>query len=421
MQAQSNATEKKLPTGLSERHTRGCGRNDDGTCTCTPAIRAFVYDRRTGKIVRQTFSGKGALAAAKRWRADATSQQNQGKRIGPSAMTLNQAADAWRAGAEADPPTVLTRGGAPYKPSVLREYRRTLETYVLDDLGSHRLSEIRRGDLQALVDRLIGKGLSGGTVRNVVMPIRVLYRHALERDDVAVNPTANLRLPNGSKRRDRAASATEAGALLAALPADIRPIYAVAFYAGLRRGELRAIRWKDIDLATGIIHVKRGWDDVAGEIAPKSATGTRTVPITALLRDQLAELKAASSSDGNGFVFGSKHGQPFTPSNIRKRAAAAWAAENVMRAKKKLDPLVPIALHEARHTFVSLLHDAGFSLEEIAPYAGHSSTYMTDRYKHLIAGHEARAATRFDEYLARADTAARVNQLDGASYRKPRT
>jgi integrase len=415
MQDQPIAKKKRLPTGLSEMHSRRCRRNEGGSCNCTPAIRAFVYNRRTHNQVRQTFSGKGALAAAKAWRADATSQMYRGKRIGPSAMTLDQAAEAWLAGAEADPPTVLTRGGKPYKPSVLREYRRTLKTYVLDDLGAQRLSDIRRGDLQALIDRLIGEGLSGGTVRNVIMPIRVLYRHALERDDVAVNPTANLRLPNGHTPRDRAASATEAAALLAALPADVRPIYAVAFYAGLRRGELRGLRWDDVDLATGIIHVRRGWDDVAGEIAPKSATGTRTIPITTLLREQLVELKAASRGIANDFVFASKHRLPFTPSNIRKHAAEAWAAENLRRAQKNLPPLVPIALHEARHTFVSLMHEAGFSLEEIAPYAGHSSTYMTDRYKHLIVGHEARAAARFDAYLALADTAARVDQLGGST------
>jgi hypothetical protein len=46
------------------------------------------------------------------------------------------------------------------------------------------------------------------------------------------------------------------------------------------------------------------------------------------------------------------------------------------------------------------MHDAGFSLERIGDYVGHSSTYMTDRYRHLIEGHEAEAAERFDEYLS---------------------
>jgi hypothetical protein len=48
------------------------------------------------------------------------------------------------------------------------------------------------------------------------------------------------------------------------------------------------------------------------------------------------------------------------------------------------------------------MHDAGFSLERIGDYVGHSSAYMTDRYRHLLDGHEAEAAERFEGYLARA-------------------
>ena len=149
---------------------------------------------------------------------------------------------------------------------MLRGYRHDVEQHVLPDLGAARLSDVRRGDLQALVDRMVGKGFSGSKVRNVIVAVRVDYRHALQRDLVAANPTADLRVPNGSKQRKRAASAAEAAELLAALPADLRPIYATAFYAGLRRGELRGLRWADIDLAAGLLHVRHGWDNVAGEI-----------------------------------------------------------------------------------------------------------------------------------------------------------
>ena len=62
--------------------------------------------------------------------------------------------------------------------------------------------------------------------------------------------------------------------------------------------------------------------------------------------------------------------------------------------------LTPIGFHECRHSYVSLMHDAGFTLERIGDYVGHSSTYMTDRYRHLIEGHEAEAASMFEEYLA---------------------
>ena len=67
--------------------------------------------------------------------------------------------------------------------------------------------------------------------------------------------------------------------------------------------------------------------------------------------------------------------------------------------EKQLLPLNAIGLHELRHSYVSMTFDAGFRLEEIAPYVGHSATTMVEQYKHLLDGHEARTAARFDAYL----------------------
>ena len=65
----------------------------------------------------------------------------------------------------------------------------------------------------------------------------------------------------------------------------------------------------------------------------------------------------------------------------------------------KAAKLKPICLHASRHTYVTLMFEAGLSLEEIGDYVGHNSAYMTDRYRHLREGHEAWAAERFDDYL----------------------
>jgi integrase len=362
--------------------------------------------------VRKTFSGPGALAAAKQWRADALSDLGRGKNITPSKRPLRQAAEEWLHGAKAQPPTILNRSGHPYKPSVLRGYEADLASYVLPELGAQRLSDVRRADLQALVDRLVGKGLSGSKVRNVLIPVRCVYRHALERDEVSINPTSGLRLPNGVGRRERAASPSEAADLLDALPLEDRALWATAFYAGLRRGELRGLRWDDVDLAGGIIAVRRSWDEYEGEISPKSEKSTRQVPITALLRDHLAELKTRTGRDGQMFVFGATADRPFTPSHIRRRAAKAWEKANEERREKKQSTLNPIGLHEARHTFVSMMSAAGVPLESIGDYVGHSSVYMTDRYRHLVEGQRAEHLRRFDEYLALADSRARIEALD---------
>jgi integrase len=73
--------------------------------------------------------------------------------------------------------------------------------------------------------------------------------------------------------------------------------------------------------------------------------------------------------------------------------------------------LPPLGIHQCRHTYVTLMFESGSTLERIGDYVGHSSTYMTERYRHLLDGHEAEAAAQLDAYLERADTAARIAQV----------
>jgi integrase len=371
--------ETGLPVGIEARHARDCTIEP---CTCTPSYRAWVYDKRTGKKVRKHFSGKGALAAAKGWRIDALSDLNRGKNIVPSSVTLRAVTEEWLAGAKARPPTVLNRSGEPFKPSAVRSYEGDLRRYVLPDFGASKLSEIRRGDLQRLSDRLIGQGLSGSKVRNVITAVKTVYRWAIDRELVGVNPTTGLRLPNGIKHRDRAASREETVELLSALPVDLRPIYATAAYAGLRRGELRGLRWSDVDLDGRRINVSRSWDDYEGETAPKSEAGTRAAPLPRVLYRLLAAHKLRSEKTGpEDFVFAGPKGGAFTSTNVRQKGLVAWKHANAKREPK--DQLNPIGLHELRHTAISLWFAAGVRRETCEDWAGHSSGLVTDIYRHM--------------------------------------
>jgi integrase len=116
----------------------------------------------------------------------------------------------------------------------------------------------------------------------------------------------HLELPRVRGRRERIASRGEAEALLDALPASDRALWATAFYAGLRRGELRALRWTDIDLASepATIRVTRTWDEFEGEVATKSAAGERTVPLTGRLRALIAQHGLDTGRGGDDLVFG---------------------------------------------------------------------------------------------------------------------
>ena len=103
-----------------------------------------------------------------------------------SLTTLREAAEAMIEGAKAG--TVKSKKGQPFKPSTVRSYQDSLELHVLPDYGWVRLSAISRFDLQELVDRLDADGLDGATIRNAVTPLRVIYRRALARGEVALLP-----------------------------------------------------------------------------------------------------------------------------------------------------------------------------------------------------------------------------------------
>src|SRR5262249_22785585 len=155
-----------------------------------------------------------------------------------------------------------------------------------------------------------------------LLPLRAIYKQAMELGAVAVNPTAGLRMPAVRGGRDRIAPPDECSRLLAALPAGDPALWATAMYAGLRRGELMALRIEDVDLGAGVIHVRRGWDAVAGEIATKSGRD-RKVPIAGALRDYLDEhLLGLAWQDG--LVFGQSALRPFTGRPLTERADKAW-------------------------------------------------------------------------------------------------
>jgi integrase len=190
-------------------------------------------------------------------------------------------------------------------------------------------------------------------------------------------------VPSVLRRQERFATTEQVEALLARLDtAKDRALWATAIYAGLRRGELRALRREDVDLATGVIHVRRGWDGVEGEIAPKSAQGRRRVPIPAALRDRLAE-HLIDVPEGRIFT-GSRQ------SYERGREAAEAAGVD------------PPTLHECRHGYASVMIAAGVNIKALSTFMGHANIRITlDQYGHLLPGAEDEAAGLLDAFLAR--------------------
>ena len=211
--------------------------------------------------------------------------------------------------------------------------------------------------------------------------------------------TAGIELPAVRGRRDRIATPEQAAALIAASSENDQALWASAFYAGLRRGELMALWWEDIDFEAGVIRIERSWDMSEGLIEPKSRAGKRTVPIATVLREHLAA-HALRTGRRSGLVFGRSPDRPFEPTTLTGRATTAWKRMNKRRAIDELESIPPISLHECRHTFASLMIAAGVNAKAISAYMGHTSITITlDRYGHLMPGNEEQAASLLDRYL----------------------
>ena len=346
-----------------------------------------MFSGRDGKTIRKTFR---TLSDARAWRAEAHSALRLGTLRAPVRTTLEQAAAEWLTAARAQ--VVRTRSGSAYKPSALRSYEEALRTKVLPRLGHLRLSSVTRAAVQDLVDELIASGKSPSTVRNAVLPLRAIYRRALARSEVLVNPTLGLALPANRGRRERIAHPAEAKALLEAVSVEDRPVWATALYAGLRRGELKGLRWSDVDFERGLIRVEQAWDRMAGPIGPKSRAGRRRVPLSKPLRSLLAARRLRSGAGDDELVFGSGAQKPLDANALMRRGHVAWRKAG----------LSPIGLHECRHTYAALMIAAGVNAKALSAYMGHSSITVTlDRYGHLMPGHEDEAATMLAAYLER--------------------
>ena len=209
-----------------------------------------------------------------------------------------------------------------------------------------------------------------------------------------MNPARDLDLPEVGGSRDWNGTPEDAKAYIDAAREEERALWSAAFYSGLRAGELRALRVENLHgLDDGDderwISVEHGWDDLEGEIAPKSAAGVRLVPMPETLRSTLAAHVERTGRTGRDLVFGKTGTEPFVPWTIGDHATKAWTKAKLPR----------ITLHHARHGYRSFLEDAGISEARADRYMGHASTKIGRRYTHAIRGQLDADAKQLDAYL----------------------
>jgi integrase len=292
------------------------------------------------------------------------------------------------------------------KPSTAKSYRSMVAEHLRPAFAAYRSDRLTLAVIEQWRARCAAR-IGDGTMapkffvnlRNLLHVIVGWARHP-SRGYLAHDPVAGLerlRLPRTKARPHfEPAQVVELLKAAAMSPPD-DSIIAVALLSGLRRGELFALQWSDLDegngQAGGRLHVRRSI--YQGDVTtPKTADSERVVDVPQRLLDDLAVYKVMHPPIGDGFIFRQASGRPMDPD--------AWHREHLVPLLKQVKLRLPrTGLHSLRHTYVSLLIAQGEDARYIADQVGHSTVRLTqDLYAHVFSKTRVAAMRRLDRWAS---------------------
>jgi integrase len=362
--------QRRLPPGIVEH---GAG------------YEAWVWSKQDGKKIRKQFSGMGALSAAKNWRADALKPVREGRlRAGDSRVTVKAWLEKW----------LDEKAPQDASPRVVDLYRSNLETHVMPELGHLRLTNLRRSDCNELVGVLFRKGLAKNTIKNVLTPLRLALGHAVDEEKIAGNPAAGLKIPKEAPTRTlHVPDLDEVGRIIETCDDDGREAIVLDASLGLRKSEILALRWMDVDFIRNTVHVRQ--KNINGRIEPGSKTeaGVRKVPLYATAKKTLEArakrkgLQPRWLDTDERLIFPNSHGGPVHPRN--------WIRD-VWEPARKDAGLEDVRFHDLRHFSVTQLRELGMASKLRTVTVGHTNTKTTEGYDDVKPEHIEAAATAYD-------------------------
>jgi integrase len=243
-----------------------------------------------------------------------------------------------------------------------------------------RLAEIEPRDVKRYAAEVARRGVSAGTVRLALAPVKALLATAFEEGLIRSNPAAGLRIvsrpeadeESGSRREIRALSEEELRRLLAEVPAGWQLLVQFLAATGLRISEALALTWQDIDFGRRRVRVRRRLR--SGKMGPlKSGYSRRDVPLAAPLAQRL--WRARGKAPAEALVFASPRGEPLDRTRCYRVVKAAGERAGVPWA----------GLHTLRHTAATLAFRSGWNAKQVQALLGHHSPGFTlATYVHLL-------------------------------------
>jgi integrase len=240
------------------------------------------------------------------------------------------------------------------------------------------LGAIKSADILDLVSALEEKDLKPKSIRNIVATLSALFNFARapQRRWATENPCEGVELPAVPETTEiRFLTLEEVDAAIANVPTGMyksidRALVLTAAMTGLRKGELLALRWRDVDWTAARIRVRQNW--VRGEFGtPKSKRSTRSVPMADEVGGELERLFKVSRFQGDGDLVFTLTGEPLPKANVTRRFRKALKAAGLDDSHR---------FHDLRHTFGTRMAGAGVPMRTLQEWLGHRDLATTQIY-----------------------------------------
>ena len=282
-------------------------------------------------------------------------------------------------------------------------YKTKVRNYIKPYLGDIYVQSLRTPHVQRMVNDMIARGLSPKNIRDTYNNINAAMKKALVLRMIPYNPCEGVVLPKLKRYKAKVYNINMIHQVLSvAEGTDMYLPILLCTTAGLRRGELLALRWEDIDFQNNILKVRnnlvRGEKDYIIK-EPKSESGIRDIHIGSEVVSYLKKEKSKYVTDminygigfrNYGFVIRQYDGSPLKPDSMSRK----W------RRFLETNNLPPIRFHDLRHSHATALIQAGVSPKVVQERLGHSDVQITlNTYTHVLPEMDIEAAEKLDRII----------------------
>ena len=290
------------------------------------------------------------------------------------------------------------------RPTTQANYEAKIYQHIIPELGKIPLNQLAQKDLQQFYARMktagrlirteqFGKGLSDSMVRGLHAACRSALEKAVQEELIRTNPAVGCKLPPKRGREMQVLGREELQRFLIQAQAEgYFELFLLDLCTGLRRGELLALQWDDLDFKTGTLTVNKQVYEVKGRLQvsiPKTRASIRRLVLPPGVVEVLRQYRETVDSR---WMFPSpvKEDTPMTPGAVRRRLQIILERAGCKR----------IRFHDLRHTFATLSLESGMDVKTLSAMLGHVSAATTlDIYTHITSDMLSEAAAKIDRGL----------------------